>query len=79
VPGYEILRELGRGAVGVVYKAPHKGLNRVVALKMIITGGHASGARRRAMEQEYRAACGLAIKHPGNLRGVHRGPLHESR
>src|SRR5262245_29475223 len=46
-PGYEVLGEIGRGGMGVVYKARHLALNRLCALKMILSGRHASAEERQ--------------------------------
>ena len=62
VEGYEVLEELGRGAMGVVYRARHRALNRPVALKMILSGPYLSPAARRRFELEARAIARL--RHP---------------
>jgi serine/threonine protein kinase len=63
IPGFEVLDELGRGAMGVVYKARHLRLNRPAALKMILAGAHAGPRERARFETEARAVARLQHSH----------------
>jgi tRNA A-37 threonylcarbamoyl transferase component Bud32/DNA-directed RNA polymerase subunit RPC12/RpoP len=68
VLGYEILGELGRGGMGVVYKARHTKLGRLVALKMILVAEHAGPEERARFQTEAEAVARL--QHP-NIVQIH--------
>jgi WD40 repeat protein/predicted Ser/Thr protein kinase len=63
VGGYETLKVLGRGGMGVVYLAWQTGLARLVALKMVLSGAHAGPEQRARFRTEAEAAARLQHPH----------------
>jgi tetratricopeptide (TPR) repeat protein len=63
VAGYEVLGVLGRGGMGVVYKARQLGLDRLIALKMIRTGEHADRDEAARFQAEAQAVARLRHAH----------------
>src|SRR5262249_13960230 len=70
-PGYEILGELGKGGMGVVYQANQTALKRLVALKMI--RGDAGGEERARFRAEAEAVARL--QHPNIVQVFEVGEL----
>ena len=62
VPGYELLSVLGRGGMGIVYKARHVRLNRLVALKMILGADYVDAESLARFQREAEAVAKL--QHP---------------
>ena len=73
---YTIDRVIGRGSMGVVYQARQDGLNRIVALKLLRQGEHASESQRHRFEREARA---IARLHHPNIVSVHEVGEYQSQ
>ena len=71
IPGYDVEALLGRGGMGVVYKARHLRLNRLVALKMLLAGAYAGPPERARFQREAEAVASL--RHANIVAGLRRG------
>src|SRR3954468_20939660 len=62
IPGYEVLDVIGRGGIGIIYRARQLKLHRVVALKMLLTGQYATPAELARFRCETLSIA--ALQHP---------------
>lgn len=73
---YELLVEIARGGMGIVYRARQVSLNRIVAVKMILTGQFASKQIAQRFKSE---AIAAAVLHHPNIVAVHEVGVHEGQ
>lgn len=76
IGSYEILEEVSRGAMGIIFKCRQAGLDRVVALKLLIAGEHASDSQIERFKREAQAAARL--RHP-NIVSIHEIDVFEGK
>jgi serine/threonine protein kinase len=76
VGAYDILAEVGRGGMGVVYKARHRSLHRLAALKMVLAGEFASP--RQEVRFRLEAELAARVHHP-NIVQVYEIGSYEGR